>query len=122
MKHLAFVFPLCCILVLCACSTFEAIEGSPEEVRRQIVSEHHLSVGDTVKIVTADATAHEFRITRIDVEEGSVSGEHDSVLLAEIISLEKRERGSWRKVNMAIGIGYVVGIVLVLTVGGPLVL
>jgi len=86
-----------------ACTSLRPIEAPREEVQRRILSEGLLEPGDRVRLVTADGMAHEFRVARVDVEAGVVSGGDETVRIADVTRLEKREVSAL-KTGLLIGI------------------
>lgn len=98
------------IIALAGCTTLQPIEGAANELQGRISSGGLLEVGDRVSIVTSDDRTHEFRIRAISG--GVIQGASDSVTVAEVITLQKREF-SRAKTCLLVG-GIVLGAGLVL--------
>jgi hypothetical protein len=88
----------------CGCTTWRPTEANPQEIQHLIESEGLLAPGDRVKLVTADNAVHvhEFRVDKLDLEEGLVIGSSDVVRISDIVSVEKRKT-SWLKTGLLIG-------------------
>jgi hypothetical protein len=98
------------IIGLAGCTTLQPIEGAANELQGRISSGGLLEVGDRVSIVTSDDRTHEFRI--LAISGGVIQGASDSVTVAEVVTLQKREF-SRAKTCLLVG-GIVLGVGLVL--------
>lgn len=65
------------------------IDGSPTELQQLINSGELLRPGDRVRIVTADEKKHRFAISK--VEAGLIVGPNESIPVAQVMCLEKRQ-------------------------------
>jgi hypothetical protein len=99
-----------CAMACAACSALRPVETSTAAAQQQIASGQLLKPGDKVRLITADGKAHELTVTAIDAD-GTVEGKPESVRIADIVTVEKRE--------LAVGktTGLVLGIVIGLQVG-----
>ena len=77
-------------LPLVACESFRPVEAPADQIQLRILSEGFLERGDEVRLVTRDGTVHEFRVTGVDVAQGTLTGKKDAVQVTDIVSLEKR--------------------------------
>jgi len=75
-------------LICAGCTTLKPVAGTPEDLRQRINAGEVLP-GDSVSIVTTDRAKHRFEVT--GVAGGIVEGRAESVPVAQIVSLEKRE-------------------------------
>jgi len=117
MKGIVLALALLCSIVMSGCTTLRPTEASPEEIHRQIMSEELLKPGDKVRLVTADESVHEFRITELNLEQGLVSGKDESVRIAEIVGVGTREIAVGKTVGRTLGISTGVWIGLLLAAG-----
>jgi hypothetical protein len=84
--------------------TLHPTTASTDEVRRSILGGELLKTGDHVRLVTADQQVHEFRIDAIDADAGVISGAGDSVRVAEIVGVAKRDFAVGKTVGLVVGI------------------
>jgi hypothetical protein len=98
------------IIGLAGCTTLQPIEGTANELQGRISSGGLLEVGDRVSIVTSDDRTHEFRIRAIS--DGLLQGASDSVTVAEVTTLQKREFSRGKTFLLVGGIVLGVGLVL----------
>jgi hypothetical protein len=98
------------IIGLAGCTTLQPIEGTANELQGRISSGGLLEVGDRVSIVTSDDRTHEFRIRAIS--DGHLQGASDSVTVAEVTTLQKREFSRGKTFLLVGGIVLGVGLVL----------
>jgi hypothetical protein len=79
-------------LSISACTSLQPTQAaSSEEVRRQITQENLIEPGDRVKVVTADGSVHEFRVTAVDRDAGLIKGKDEEVRIDDVVGLETRE-------------------------------
>jgi hypothetical protein len=99
-----------------ACSSLQPTEASPEEIGRLITAEDLLKPGDRVRLVTADEAVHEFRIDEIDLAQGLVAGEGNSIPIVSIVAVETRKISVGRTAvltgGLTIGIAMIIAIAI----------
>jgi hypothetical protein len=110
------------VLLGSGCTTIHPTDASPAEIQRLIIAEGLLAPGDKVRLVTADDALHEFRITGINLDEGSVHGKDDQVRIEEIIAVQTRDFAFGKTIGLSYGIASVVVVVVVTALGGSLAL
>jgi hypothetical protein len=86
------------------CTTLRPSVMSTDEIHRQIDSGELLKPGDRVRLATKDGAVHEFQITAIKTDEGVVVGRKESVRIADIVGVGKREFAIGKTVGLVIGI------------------
>lgn len=101
-----------------ACTTLKPTEATPEELQRELLSGTLLQPGDRVRLVTADETVYEFRVTELDVEHGIVIGRDERVAVADVVAVETREVSMGKTALLIGGVGYSV-IAIILIVAAP---
>jgi hypothetical protein len=111
-----------CALISSACTTLQPTEASPQEVQQLLLSGELLEPGDRVRLVTADEAVHTFRVTEVDRERGIVVGKDNEVPIANIVAVETRETSVGRTALLVGGVGYGIGILVVLILGPALLL
>ena len=79
------------ILIICmvGCTTLRPITGRPSDLQQGIAFGELLKSGDRVKIETIDNKVHQFTVTSI--EPNVISGQHESIAIDQIASIQKRE-------------------------------
>jgi hypothetical protein len=87
-----------------------------------LLSGELLEPGDRVRLVTADEAVHTFRVTEVDRERGIVVGKDNEVPIANIVAVETRETSVGRTALLVGGVGYGIGILVVLILGPALLL
>jgi hypothetical protein len=65
------------------------IDGSPRELQQFIAAGELLRPGDVIRIVTVDDKVHRFAIVRL--EPGMIVGRNESIVVAEITSLQVQQ-------------------------------
>src|ERR1035438_5394075 len=98
------------IIGLAGCTTLQPIEGTANELQGRISSGGLLEVGDRVSIVTRDDQTHAFRIRAIS--DGVIQGKSDSVPVAQVVTLQKREFSRAKTCLLVAGIVLGVGLAL----------
>ena len=101
-----------------ACTTLKPTEATPEELQRRLLTGELLHPGDRVRLVTADETVYEFRVTEFDVEQGIVIGRDERVAVADVVAVETRELSLGKTALLVGGVSYSV-IAIVLIVAAP---
>ena len=116
MKNLVTVFALvCAALGGSGCTTLRPSVMSTDEIHRQIDSGELLKPGDKVRLATKDGAVHEFQVTAIKADEGLVVGRNETVRIADIVGVGKRELAIGKTIGLVIGIvgglqlGYALG-------------
>ena len=122
MKSIFLSCVMLCLALSSGCTTLQPTEATPDEIQRRIVTEGLLAPGDKVQLVTADDAVHEFRITEINLEAGSVIGKNDAVPITEIVAVATREFAVGKTTALSIGISYGLAIGIAVALGGVLVL
>lgn len=112
---LPFAGLLAAVLLPTACAGMRPVELSPSEVQRQIRSGELLSPDDHAKFVMSNGEIHEFRIVTRDIGNDAVTGDQDSVQIADIVAVETKEIGTAGKAGRAVFV-YALAI-LVIAVG-----
>jgi len=95
---------LLCAAIASACTTLRPVQLSTDNAQQQITSGELLKPGDKVRLITTDGKTHEFAITAIDVAEGTVKGPADSVRVADIVTVERREPALGKTLGLILGI------------------
>jgi hypothetical protein len=72
------------------CTTFKPIATNGPAVQERIYSGDLLHAGDEVRIVTSDGSMHEFRLTRIDADAGTVIAGNERIAIDDIVQVDKR--------------------------------
>ena len=106
MKNVAL---LAAVLLIVACTSLRPVAAPQQEIQRRILSGELLQPGDQVRVVTTDGVVQEFRVGEIKRDEGVLTGEGRTMQVADIVTIEKRER-SWLKTGflaagVAVGVG-----------------
>lgn len=115
MNVLAVSAVLIAALASSACTTLKPTEASPEELQRELLSGTLIQPGDRVRLVTADETVYEFRVTEFDPEQGVVIGRDERVAVADVVAVETREVSMGKTTLLVGGVGFsVIAIVLIL--------
>lgn len=98
------------IIAYCAtgCSSFEPIEMSPEQLRRNIVSGEVIYPGDKIWLRTKDQSEYEFRVSSIS--DGKVIGDQQEILVSQITDVEIKEFNGGQ--TLLLGAGILIGVVL----------
>jgi predicted membrane GTPase involved in stress response len=116
MKNLLMAFAaICAALCSHGCTTLRPSVLSTDEIHRQIVSGELLKPGDKVRLTTKDGAVHDFQVTEIKTDEGLVVGHTESVRVADIVGVGKREIAVGKTIGLVIGIvgglqlGYAIG-------------
>ncbi len=122
MNNMVIVALLICTLASSGCTTLEPIEASPDEVQSQLLSGQLVQPGDRVRLVTADGTVHEFRITQVDQEQGLVIGKDARVPIADVVAVETREVSIGRSALLGAGIGYGVAVLIAILIAPAVLL
>jgi hypothetical protein len=99
-----------------ACTSLKPMELPPTELQRLIRSENLIDVRDRVRLVTADGSAHEFRVTRVDLGQDVVAGKHEAVPISNIVTVQTRRVAAGRTAALAAGIYVGIGLIVTLTV------
>jgi hypothetical protein len=105
-----------------ACTTLKAQEATPEELQPQLLCGSLLQPGDRVRLVTADETVHEFRVTEIDFDQGLVIGRDERVAIADVVAVETREVSIGRTALLVGGVGYSVVAIVLMALAPALIL
>ncbi|MFT4788487.1 MAG: hypothetical protein ACI95X_001300 [Paraglaciecola sp.] len=117
MRNLVLLFLLCCCQ---ACMTITPVELSPDALHQRIATGEIIKPGDNIKIVTADGSHHEFRVTALTSTQ--VTGEEQTFEISDIIAVENR-KVSWGKTALLVGGTYLITLTLVIiSLGGVLAL
>ena len=92
------------LLLSAACTTWQPSAAAPAELQRLILAEGLLAPGDTVKITTALDTVqlHKFRVEKLDLESGLVTGAGNVIRIDDIVSIQTRSL-SWLRTGLLIG-------------------
>ncbi len=77
------------IITVTGCTTLRPVNLTADEIPQQISSGELLKRGDHVVIQTRDWRTHEFDITSLSGV--AIGGEHESIPVDQIHSIEKRE-------------------------------
>ena len=110
------------VLLNSACTTLRPTEASPEELQRLIVNESLIEPDERVRLVTADESVYEFRVTRIDFAEGVVMGKEEAVPIADIVAVETRERAVGKTIALTGGLVYGIGVLIAIAVAPAVLL
>jgi hypothetical protein len=122
MSRLLLVVLTVCALSNSACTTHRPTEASPEETQQLILSKGLIEPGDRVRLVTADQTVHEFRVTDIDYQQGFVIGKDDRVPIAEIVAAETREVSVGKTALLTGGVGTGVAVLIAIAIAPAIIL
>jgi len=95
---------LLCAAIGSACTTLRPVQVATDEAQQALASGQLLKPGDKVRVITRDGKAHEFAITAIDTADGTVKGPADSVRVADIVTVEKREPALGKTLGLVLGI------------------
>jgi hypothetical protein len=105
MKNLLMVFALvCAALGSYGCTTLRPSVMSTDEIHRQIDSGELLKPGDKVRLTTKDGAVHDFQVTAIKTDEGLVVGRKESVRVADIVAVGKRELAIGKTIGLVLGV------------------
>jgi hypothetical protein len=100
-----FVFALvCAALGGNGCTSLRPSLLSADEIRRQIDSGELLNPGDKVRLSTTDGAVHEFQVTAVNADAGLIVGSKESVRIADIVGVSKREFAIGKTVWLVVGI------------------
>lgn len=110
------------IAVLPACTSLKPIEASADEVQRLIVDERIIESGDRVRLVTADETVYEFRVTEVDREQGVVLGDDERIDIDDIIAVDTRKVSVGRTALLVGGLGYGLAVLIAIAIAPALLL
>ena len=91
-------------LAASACTTLKPTELPADELHRLIRTESLIDVRDRVRLVTADGTAHEFRVTRVDLDRDTVEGKHEAVPISDIVTVQTRKVAAGKTAGLAAGL------------------
>lgn len=105
MKQLMLLILTVCLVA--ACTTLHPIVGSPAELSQQIADGGVLHPGDRVVITTVQGIKHKFVMR--SVHDGAIYGDHDSVPLNEIATLQRREFSTGKTVVLVVVVLGIVG-------------
>src|SRR5258705_3313304 len=106
---------VCAALCSHGCTTLRPSVLSTDEIHRRIDSGELLKPGDKVRLTTKDGAVHDFQVTAIKTDEGLVVGQTESVRVADIVGVGKREIAVGKTIGLVIGIvgglqlGYAIG-------------
>jgi hypothetical protein len=95
---------LLCAVIGSACTTLHPVQLSTNNAQQQITSGQLLKPGDKVRLITTDGEVHDFAITAIDTADGTVKGAANSVRVADIVTVEKREPALGKTLGLTLGI------------------
>jgi hypothetical protein len=95
---------LLCAAIASACTTLRPVQVSTDRAKQAIASGQLLKPGDKVRLITTDGKVHEFAITAIDAAEGTVKGPADSVRVADLVTVAKREPALGKTLGLILGI------------------
>lgn len=93
------------VIINTACTTLTPVEIPPEELQQQLREGTLVSVGDRVRLVTADDAVHKFRVTEISLEQDIVLGRDTGVPINEVVAVQTREVSAGRTALLTGGIG-----------------
>lgn len=96
------VILLTIIIINAGCTTLRPIEGNPAELQQRLRAGELLEPGDRVLIVSSDQKSHRFRVTSMGPSE--IVGKKDSVAVAEVVSLQKRQFSRGKTIALVAGI------------------
>ena len=83
------------------CTTLKPVEMPPEQLHDLISRGEVAQVGDRIKVVTADGSHHELRVTA--VTDDSIAGGDIDIAIADIIALKTREFSGGKTAALAGG-------------------
>jgi hypothetical protein len=116
----AFIAFCLIVCVVGGCTTLQPVTGSPAAVQQRISSGALLKPGDDVLIRTEDGRTYYFNVTSVNAS--TIEGRHESILIDQIASIEKRKLSVGKTALAAVGLTVVVAaavvVVAVYTVGG----
>jgi hypothetical protein len=105
LKAIAFAVPL--FLACLSCTSLRPVSGSSEEIQQEILSGRLLKAGDRVRLVTSDGAEHQFRIAKVDIEQGIIAGQGDQVSITQIAAAQKREFSWIKNGALIVGLAFV---------------
>jgi hypothetical protein len=91
-------------LLCVACTTLRPVEAPRDELQRRILSGGLLEPGDRVSVTTSDGARHELRVAYVDVDAGLIGGDGQTVRVAEIDALGKRQVSARKTAALAAGV------------------
>lgn len=94
----------CAALGGSGCTSLRPSMLSVDEIHRQIDSRELLNPGDKVLLSTTDGVVHEFQVVAVDTSAGLIVGPKESVRIADIVGVSKREFALGKTVWLVIGI------------------
>jgi len=104
------------VVTLPACTTLRPTPGTPEELRTLIREGGLVHAGDRVKVTAADQSVHEFRVDNLDVANGVMVGRGETVPIADVVALKKREPAPGKTTALALSLAY--GVIVIIEVAG----
>lgn len=99
------------LLLIAGCTSLRPIEGSPAELQQRIAAGDLLKSGDRVLVTTNDAKTHRFTVASINA--GLIQGRSESVPIAQVTNVKKRQFSRAKTTALVIGIalaGTVIGL------------
>jgi hypothetical protein len=88
----------------------------------RLATQELIEPGDRVKLVTADDAVHQFRVIKVDVDNGLVVAKNEAVSIADIVGVETREFSVGKTAMLAAGTAYGVYILALIAVAPALLI
>lgn len=102
---------LAALSFIAGCTSLRPIDGSPAELQQRIAAGDLLKTGDRILITTSDAKTHRLTVASIDAE--LIQGRSESVPVAQVTNVKKRQFSRAKTTALVIGIalaGTVIGL------------
>lgn len=105
-----------------ACTTLEPVAVPADELQSQLRDGTLVKPGDRVRLVTADETVYQFRVTEISLDQGAVVGQSERVPIDEIVAVETKEVSVGRTALLTGGIGVGMAVLIAVAIAPAILL